>query len=74
MLPGAARDDLPERLSLITVVEALVGGRVYRQPALLLYKMAEAEVDPTLRGNLLMLAARYAELAKDRRLSPAILQ
>jgi hypothetical protein len=56
------RDDLPERLSLIIAVEPVVAEFVYRERARRLHQMAEAEADPTLRGNLLMLAERYVEL------------
>lgn len=66
----ARRDDLAERLSLITVDKVLAGTPVYRQRAQQLYKMAEAEIDPTLRGNLLMLAARYSELGKTASSNP----
>jgi hypothetical protein len=57
------RDDLPERLSLTALAPPrLVGASVYRERAEQLHKMAQNETDPTLRGNLMMLAARYAEL------------
>jgi hypothetical protein len=60
------RDDLPERLSLVVPAEPFrtphAPNSVYRERAEELIKMAEAETDPTLRGNLLMLAERYAEL------------
>jgi hypothetical protein len=60
----SARDDLPERLSLITLVAPRVSASraLYRERAEHLRRIAETETDPTLRGNLLMLAERYDEL------------
>jgi hypothetical protein len=56
------RDDLAERLSFVVPIEGPVSEYVYGERAKKLHQMAEAETDPTLRGNLLMLAERYAEL------------
>jgi hypothetical protein len=54
----SARDDLPERLSLLTPAAPRAVPLVplfYRERAEQLRQMAATETDPTLRGNLLRL-------------------
>ena len=57
------RNDLSETLSLIALAAAHVRAIDYQQRARQLQRMAADENDPTLRSNLLVLAAEYRQLA-----------
>ena len=58
------QNDLPEALCLITIAAAHTRAIEYRQRAWQLQNMAADADDPTLRSNLLMLAAEYRQLAE----------
>ena len=58
------QNDLAQTFCLIKIAGAHARAIEYRQRAQQLQNMAADENDPTLRSNLLMLAAEYRQLAE----------